>query len=160
MTHDAQYRHAHDFFVKAHEKFAVDGLRLIEIKGGDYSPEPVAMTEVFFTAADIDTTPEQVLWVHVRKHLSAIANHISGQALRSEDIRSRYIDVANYMALMDSYTADPRAWLQHLIQLINEEKFPNRTPEEIKRLRGWVAFQCGATGNRGLAELLHFDEDE
>lgn len=154
MTHAEQRTRAVDFFKTCHTRFSADGLVLITLKGADYAPEPVAMTEVFFTAADIATTPEQVLWVHVRKHMSAIANYMSGVRLKSEDIRSRLVDVANYMALIDSYLADPAGWLEHLIYLINSSQFPNRHPDEIERLRNWVAYQCGAVGAPFLAELL------
>lgn len=154
MTHGEQRAAAVEFFKAAHTRFATDGLTLIVLKGADYAPEPVAMTEVFFTAADISTSAEQILWVHVRKHLSAIANYMAGQQLKSEDIRSRLLDVANYMALIDSYLANPAEWLDHLIMLLNSQQFPHRSQDERIRLQHWVAFQCGAVGVPHLAALL------
>ena len=146
MTHGQQRDAAISFFVNAQSKFYSDGIELITLKGSDYAPEKVAMTEVFFTAADISTSADQVLWVHVRKHLSAIANYMSGQELRSEDIRSRLLDVANYMALIDSYIANRSGWLYHLWMMIETEEFPNRPPEDVERLKNWIAFQYGRYG--------------
>lgn len=127
-----------------------NGLQLVILKGTDYSPEPVAMTEVFFTGADLDVDVPQVLWVHVRKHLSAIANYMQGTKLNSEDIRSRLMDVANYMALIDSYIADPVRFLRHLDRLVALQKFPNRPEEEITRLNWWTRKQLVNHG--GLIE--------
>lgn len=146
MNHHDQRAHVVSFFLQAHRNFGLNGIQLVELKGSDYSPEPIAMTEVFFTAADIDTDVPQVLWVHVRKHLSAIATYMQDGKLKSEDIRSRLLDVANYMALIDSYVADPARWLRYLHVLILRSEFPNRSEEEINLLSVWLDYQLRKHG--------------
>jgi hypothetical protein len=99
------------------------------------------MTEAFFTAAELNVGVPHILWVHVKKHLSAIATFMQDGSLRSEDIRSRLSDVANYMALIDSYVVDPGEWLFHLDRLISLSQFPSRTPDEMRMLQYWIREQ-------------------
>lgn len=121
--------------------FAMGAIDIVTLKGEDYAPERIAMVEVFFTAAELGVSAPQILWVHVCKHKSAIASYLRKGSLKSEDIRSRLMDVANYMALIDSYVADPMSWLHHLQQMVDTGEFPNRTDEEIAALRAWIATQ-------------------
>lgn len=141
MTLQEQRAHVAYFFIQAHEAFQANGLSLITLKGSDYAPERIAMTEVFFTAAELGVDAPHILWVHCRKHMSAIARWMAHGHLNSEDMRSRLTDVANYMALIDSYVANPLDWLNHLEQLIRLSEFPNRTPEEMDMLMDWLREQ-------------------
>jgi len=141
MTLEEQRRHVVEFFLRAHYSFADNGLTLVTLKGSDYSPERIPMTEAFFAAAELGVDVPHILWVHCRKHMSAIARWMSYGHLNSEDMRSRLLDVANYMALMDSYLADPAGWLTHLQQLIELDGFPTRDPEEIAMLSDWASAQ-------------------
>lgn len=141
MTLGEQRIEAERFFILANAKFFRTGLNLIVLKGSDYAPEEVAMTEVFFTAAELNLSPPQVLWVHVKKHTSAISKYMAQGRLGSEDIRSRLLDVSNYMALIDTYVANPSRWMEHLETLVAASSFPNRTPEEIQALKDWVRHQ-------------------
>jgi hypothetical protein len=141
MNYADQRKHVMTFFGLAQKRFWSNGLVLVRLKGEDYSPEPIAMTEAFFAAADISVDVPQILWVHVRKHMSAIANYMHGTPLNSEDIRSRLLDVANYMALIDSYIANPTRWLRYLDLLIQGSEFPNRSEDEMFRLREWLTHQ-------------------
>jgi len=141
MTLEQQRAHAISFYRTAHLEFTHKGLTLITLKGSDYAPERIAMTEVFFTAAELGVDVPHILWVHCRKHMSAIAQWMATGRLNSEDMRSRLLDVANYMALIDSYMADPLKWLKHLDQLIVLDQFPNRTPDELALLSEWMETQ-------------------
>lgn len=96
MTVTDQSTHVREFFATS--------LAIITSKGKDYAPENIAMIDVFYAAAEDDTTPQQVLWTYVRKHLTAIRGWMRGGILSSEDITSRLQDVANYMALIDFVT--------------------------------------------------------
>lgn len=137
----AQRAHVVKFYRDRVAEFFQNAIEIVILKGEDYAPERVAMTEVFFTAAETGVTAPQILWVHVCKHKSAIASYLQRGSLRSEDIRSRLADVSNYMALIDSYIANPRGWLVHLNMMLDCNEFPNRTAEEIKALRMWIAAQ-------------------
>ena len=141
MTLEEQRAHVQAFFRTAHTRFSENGLTLITLKGADYAPERIPMTEAFFAAAELGVDVPHILWVHCRKHMSAIARWMSHGHLNSEDMRSRLLDVANYMALIDSYLNDPMEWLNHLEQLIRLEEFPNRIPEELDMLAQWVIIQ-------------------
>lgn len=141
MTLEEQRSHVRNFFAQAHRSFITNGLTLVVLKGTDYSPERIPMTEAFFAAAELGVDVPHILWVHCRKHMSAIARWMSHGELRSEDIRSRLLDVANYMALTDSYLEDPMEWLLQLRTLIQIEEFKSRGPEEVALLLDWVNTQ-------------------
>ncbi len=141
MTLHEQRAHVAHFFLHAHQSFAENGLTLVRLKGSDYAPERIPMTEAFFAASELGVDVPHILWVHCRKHMSAIAQWMATGHLKSEDMRSRLTDVANYMALIDSYLADPLEWLTQLDQLIAVDEFKNRTPEEIARLSEWIETQ-------------------
>lgn len=138
MTVSEQRDHIINFFRTAAARCFDECISIIVLKGEDYAPERIAMTEVFFTAADISSTVPQILHVHVKKHMSAIATYMQAGALRSEDLRSRLQDVANYMALIDSYVANPVEWLRHLDRLLALSEFPNRSQYELTRLHEWM----------------------
>lgn len=152
MTYDEQRLHVERFFKTAHLNFAQNGLQLCILKGSDYRPENIPLTDAFFAAADIHATVPQILWIHVRKHNAAIANYMQGGLLQTDNIRQRLLDVANYMALIDSYVADPVRWLRHLDVYIKVSGFPHREPDEIERLQTWIEQQMrshGATDGKG-----------
>lgn len=122
--------------------FISNGLHIVILKGDDYAEsESVAMTEAFFASADLGLTVPQILYVHVRKHMAALANYMHRGSLRSEDIRSRLNDIAVYMALIDSYVADPDTWLHHLDRMVHLDAFGTRAPEEVARLSAWIQSQ-------------------
>ena len=78
----------------------------IESKNRDYHPEGVPMLEVFRAAAEARISPQQVLWGHLRKQLSAVRSHVINRQLESEPIDSRLTDVANYAALLQFLEAN------------------------------------------------------
>lgn len=141
-----QRTHITNFYRSMVSAFCDEALSIVVVKGPDYAPERIAMTEAFFTAAAINATVPQILYVHVRKHMSAIATYMQTGGLNSEDIRSRLRDVANYMALIDSYLDDPISWLRHLDRLIALGEFNHRSSEEMNQLLQWVHHQMVVTG--------------
>lgn len=138
MTLEEQRQHTTQFFAKAHSRFTDNGLNIVVLKGSDYAPERIPMVEAFFTAAELDVDVPHILWVHVRKHTSAISQWMATGTLKSEDLRSRLMDVANYMALIDSYIADPVEWLKMLGMLIDTTEFKFKDEHEVRILRAWV----------------------
>lgn len=150
MTLEEQRLHVTQFFLNAHESFADNGLTLVTLKGTDYAPERIPMTEAFFAAAELGVDVPHILWVHCRKHMSAIAQWMATGHLKSEDMRSRLLDVANYMALIDSYLADPLEWLLQLSNLLRIGEFNTRTQEEVDLLQTWLDKQISAHTSAGL----------
>lgn len=145
MTVHEQRAHVMQFYQTRIASFFMHAVEIVILKGDDYAPERVSMTEVFFTAAELGVSAPQILWVHVCKHKSAIASYMQRGHLKSEDIRSRLADVANYMALIDSYIADPHEWLHQLDVMVANSEFPHRSDEEVKALKMWLYGQLHAT---------------
>lgn len=84
---------------------------LVEIgrKSGDYNHDPEeGYGEIDETAADISVSRPQALYVHLRKHWSAIQKWMRGERLDSEEIHHRLKDAANYMALIDVAISGPQ----------------------------------------------------
>jgi len=97
MTLDERQQATNEFF---------EGCKnIMAQKGKDYNPDGTAFAETEAEAKEIGVTPLKVLWILMRKHLSAIIAYVQKEGLVSEPIESRLMDVANYMALM-------YAWIQ------------------------------------------------
>lgn len=92
-----------DYRNKEIEIFFKGCLDILCKKGADYNPDNKAFKEVEATALDIDVKPEKVLWVHLRKHYTAIRSHICKGELESEPIEERLKDFVNYAALIYVY---------------------------------------------------------
>ena len=73
---------------------------VLETKGRDYTPDGIAFSDVIDTANDIGITPEKVLWIAMKKHISAVKSYVKYGRLESEPIKNRLIDIANYAALI------------------------------------------------------------
>lgn len=53
------------------------------------------------TARRLNLTPEQVLWVHLDKHLSALRAHsVDPELDKAEDLMGRFVDAINYLSLL------------------------------------------------------------
>jgi len=87
-----QNQHAGQFFGECME--------ILNTKGKDYTPEDESLKEVREIAAEAGITPRQVLWVYLRKHVSAIQRWVSVGKVESEPVAGRLRDLANYAALM------------------------------------------------------------
>lgn len=76
---------------------------ILDRKGADYEVAGDAMKEITQLAEQLSITPEQVLWVYMYKHLSALLNYLQRGALQTESARERLRDIANYCALMSLF---------------------------------------------------------
>lgn len=85
---------------EATDEFFAGCKKIMVGKSKDYNPDGTAFQETETEAKEIQVTPLKVLWILMRKHLSAIISYIQKDGLASEPIESRLMDVANYMALM------------------------------------------------------------
>lgn len=77
----------------------------LSCKGKDYNPDE-AFKELKETAEDMGVEPVKVLWILVRKHLSAVKAFVQNGKVESEPIKMRLVDVANYMALIYALTKE------------------------------------------------------
>tara|TARA_Y100001951_G_C11245525_1_gene243128 strand:- start:345 stop:866 length:522 start_codon:yes stop_codon:yes gene_type:complete len=69
-------------------------------KSYDYATDDIVFVEMFRQAWEMNITPQKVMWILIRKHLTAVKEFINNQKVKSESIDSRLIDVANQMALL------------------------------------------------------------
>ena len=88
-----------EFLEKAETFFAGSHLVLSQ-KSGDYQNDGMAFGDIFEIAADLDLTPKQVLWVFLKKHLTAVRRGVNGHNLTSELFLHRCTDAANYIAML------------------------------------------------------------
>ena len=79
---------------------------ILDRKGADYTVAGDALKEITQLAEQLSITPEQVLWVYMYKHLSALLNWLQAGALQSEDVSERLVDIANYCALMSLFVRE------------------------------------------------------
>jgi hypothetical protein len=92
MIVDDQLRHNEDFF-----KQCMDVMRP---KAKDYATDNIVFIELLRESWEIKSRPQTVLWILLRKHLSALRNYAVNGKVESESVNSRLIDIANEMALM------------------------------------------------------------
>lgn len=95
------------------EAFLFGCCALMRVKNPDYHPEGIPMLEVFRAAAEANITPQQVLWGHLRKQLSAVRSYVIDRQLASEPITSRLKDVVNYAALFEFLETNWRELLRN-----------------------------------------------
>lgn len=131
-----QYRHIVDFYAGA--------LDIIKSKARDYAPEDVAMIDVFYTAAEMNASPEAVLWVYLRKHLTSLRRWIRTGTLDSEPAVSRLQDATNYLAMIDFI----RVHREPLIRAVwaRCDDVTSGDPELREHMRTWVAAYAAQHG--------------
>jgi hypothetical protein len=94
-----------DQFVEFVDQLVKDELVLLASKGIEYSGKHDRFRNFKRIAAELDTTPEQVCYVYLRKHIDSILTYInrssSGEPIvQSEPIIGRINDARNYLALL------------------------------------------------------------
>jgi len=77
-------------------------VELMRRKGRDYSPDDVAFKQETDIGETLGMSPEQVLYVHMKKHLAALNAYFKNGCLESDTLHSRLQDVANYAALINT----------------------------------------------------------
>jgi hypothetical protein len=83
------------------EYFFYDCMRIMKPKSYDYANNDIVFVEIFRQAWELNLTPQQILWILLRKHLTAIKKFIVNKKVESEPIHARLADVANQIALLD-----------------------------------------------------------
>ena len=80
---------------------------LLKQKNADYAPTHDAVGNFKEAAAELGSTPYQILGVYLRKHLCAISAFIrnNGQ-LESEPIEGRITDAINYLVFLRALIVD------------------------------------------------------
>lgn len=66
------------------------------------------------TAASLNLTREQVLWVFLQKHLDGITAYINGHRSQREDVRGRIKDARVYLTLLRAMVEDNDATNQRV----------------------------------------------
>jgi len=81
-------------------EFVKDMLDVLFAKNEDYAGGEEDRL-IFFKdmAKESGQTPRRVVWFFLQKHLYAIKTHVRGNELKSEELRSRCIDAANFLIL-------------------------------------------------------------
>jgi hypothetical protein len=76
-------------------------LRVLKVKGDDYTMGLDRLYNFDKAAAELGTSPMQVLAVYLHKHLCAVMNYVkTGGQAESEPIRERIVDCVNYFFLL------------------------------------------------------------
>lgn len=87
-----------EFFKKCNE--------ILSSKGRDYTIDDQAFKEVHAIAEEMGTDAVKVLWVYMRKHITAVKTYVKKGQVESEPIDGRLMDLANYCALMYALIRD------------------------------------------------------
>ena len=91
-------------FQKIHDELLKVEKTLMSTKGVEYTEGIDSRFRNFeVIAAELETTPERILWVYVRKHLQAIVYYLKQDKEASDEkIISRIQDVRNYLLLLSA----------------------------------------------------------
>jgi hypothetical protein len=114
MLVEDQILHNKDFFIKCVE--------LMKPKAKDYASGNVVFVELLRQAWETNVTPAVVLWILLRKHISAIRNFIVLNKTESESIESRLMDVANMMSLLHMWNEFPKNFYVDVTDYILEHE--------------------------------------
>lgn len=86
-----------DLLVALHEK----EIETNRTKGKEYAGDEDVLSNFKELSKELDLTPEKVLWVYLKKHLSAIRTYCNlGDLYSTEDLASRILDARLYLALL------------------------------------------------------------
>jgi len=100
MLVEDQIIHNEEFFEKC--------IHLMKPKAKDYASHDVVFVELLRQAWETKVPPAVVLWILLRKHISAIRNYVVLNKTESESIDSRLMDVANMMSLLYMWEKFPK----------------------------------------------------
>lgn len=81
------------------QEFFSECLTLLEGKSVDYSAVDDAFANFRMAAEATGVSMEKVIFIYMLKHWSAVENHLRGIPLREEDLVSKLMDIANYIAI-------------------------------------------------------------
>jgi hypothetical protein len=100
MLVEDQIFHNEEFFKKC--------IEVMKPKAKDYASDNTVFVELLRQAWETKVSPSVVLWILLRKHISAIRNFVVLGATESESIDSRLMDVANMMSLLYMWNEFPK----------------------------------------------------
>lgn len=69
-------------------------------KGKEYVQGEDRLDNFKRIAQEVGMTPEQVLWVYLKKHLDSIAYYVKNGKLESETLEGRILDARVYLSLL------------------------------------------------------------
>lgn len=78
----------------------------LERKAPDYAPEGVVFVDIIQQCAETGVEPEQLLWIMMQKHLTALRTYAQTGKLTSEPLVNRTIDVINYAAFISIWASN------------------------------------------------------
>ena len=81
------------------QEFFGECLSLLQGKSKDYSAVDDAFANFRMAAEITGMSMEQVIFIYLLKHLSAVENHLRGVQLGEEDLVSKMKDICNYFAI-------------------------------------------------------------
>ncbi len=81
------------------DAFLAEAAAIIVDKGADYTISADRLDNFKRAAAQLGVSPKLIWLVYAFKHWSAIVSWASGKDLKSEPIRGRFLDLANYCGL-------------------------------------------------------------
>ena len=91
-------------------------------KSYDYATNGIVFVEMFRQAWEMEITPQKVMWILIRKHMTAVKEFINHQEVKSESIDSRLIDVANQMALLHIIINKESALCEEIAEYVLEHE--------------------------------------
>jgi len=121
-------------------------------KGKEYVSNDDRLDHFKRLALEIGVTPQQVLWVYLKKHLDSIAYYVKHGKLESESLESRIVDARTYLALLlgleresqaaplSDKTEAKRALYQQRLQMV---AFDNEADIEPKQTMPIFCVNCG-----------------
>ena len=82
------------------EEFFQNCINLMKPKAKDYATDGVVFVELLRQSWEAKVSGQTVLWILLRKHITAIREFLINKKVESESIDSRLMDVANQIALI------------------------------------------------------------
>ena len=95
-----------DDFAEFFEELVKDEIRLLKIKGLEYSGKENRFRNFESLGNQLDMDPKKILWVYCTKHLDSIRSYLRGEYQGAEPIRGRIQDARNYLALLAGMIAE------------------------------------------------------
>ena len=134
-------------------------MKIMEPKSYDYSSQGSVFIEIFRQAWEIKTTPQKIIWVLIRKHITTVKEFINTQEVKSEPIGSRLIDIANQMALLEIIINKEKELYEDIANFVWEYEDCERPNSEQSCLVQESKDKCERCGFLHWAVNLHRNWD-
>lgn len=91
----------HKKFDDLFKKMVEEETAIMCTKGPDYTRNsPDKLANFKRAAEEIGITPEQVLYIYIKKHWDAVITYVKNGYLKGEPVESKIADIRNYLALL------------------------------------------------------------